>query len=117
MPGEKLYRIGEVATMLGLRTSVLRFWESEFPAVAPARTDRGHRLYSEENVAVLRRVKELLHGQGMTIEGARRVMESGVAGPSPVEALTGRARDRDLMREVLEELDAIRELLTSGDKK
>ena len=56
---------------------MLRFWETEFPQLAPIRTDKGQRLYSEENLALLRRIKHLLHEQGLTIEGARRVLASG----------------------------------------
>lgn len=71
----RLLRIGEVAKLLGLQTSVLRYWESEFPTLAPQRTEKGQRLYNPENVALLRKVRTLLHEKGMTIEGARRVLE------------------------------------------
>ena len=71
---DKVYRIGEAAALLELKDYVLRFWETEFPQLAPVRTEKGQRLYSEENIALLRRIKYLLHEQGMTIEGARRVL-------------------------------------------
>ena len=48
--GEKLYRIGEAAELLELKTYVLRFWETEFPQLTPLRTDKGQRLYSEEHI-------------------------------------------------------------------
>ena len=67
---EKMYRIGEAAELLNLKSYVLRFWETEFPQLAPLRTDHGQRLYSEEHIALLRRIKQLLHEQGMTIDGA-----------------------------------------------
>ena len=72
---EKNYRIGEAAELLNLKTHVLRFWETEFPQLAPLRTDKGQRLYTESHLALLRRIRQLLHEQGMTIEGARRVLE------------------------------------------
>ncbi|MBO4368957.1 MAG: MerR family transcriptional regulator, partial [Desulfovibrio sp.] len=72
---EKTYRIGEAAELLNLKSYVLRFWETEFPQLAPLRTEKGQRLYSEEHLALLRRIKQLLHEQGMTIDGARRVLE------------------------------------------
>lgn len=68
------YRIGEVAEMLNLKTHVLRFWETEFTQLEPLRTESGQRLYTEENVGMLRRIQQLLHEQGMTIEGAKRVL-------------------------------------------
>ena len=72
---EKTYRIGEAAELLNLKTHVLRFWETEFPQLDPLRTDKGQRLYTETHLALLRRIQQLLHEQGMTIEGARRVLE------------------------------------------
>ncbi len=46
----------------------------EFPQIAPLRTEKGQRLYREEDVAVLRRIRYLLHERGLTIEGARRIL-------------------------------------------
>ena len=92
MADEKLYRIGEVATLLNLKTSVLRFWESEFPELQPQRSAKGHRSYREKDVAVLRRIKQLLHEQGMTIEGARKVhdfLTVGAAAPLQEAAVAG----------------------------
>ena len=62
---DNTYRIGEVAELLDLKTHVLRFWETEFPQLAPLRTGKGQRLYTEENVALLRRIRQLLHEQGV----------------------------------------------------
>jgi DNA-binding transcriptional MerR regulator len=69
------YRIGEAAKQLELATSVLRYWETEFPQLAPQRTPKGQRVYTAETMATLFRLKELLHVRGMTIEGARRILE------------------------------------------
>jgi len=77
-PG-KMYRIGEAARALDLQTSVLRFWEGEFPGLHPVRTPKGQRLYTEQDMEMLRRIRSLLHEQGMTIEGARRVLSGGAA--------------------------------------
>ena len=76
------YRIGEAAQALELKTCVLRFWESEFPQLSPVRTPKGQRLYSETDMALLRRIRSLLHEQGMTIEGARRVLAGELAAPA-----------------------------------
>ena len=88
----KVYRIGEVAELLQLKSYVLRFWESEFPRLVPLRTEKGQRLYTEEHVELLRRIQALLHKQGMTIDGARRVLEheedsrAGLANLVPLRA-------------------------------
>jgi DNA-binding transcriptional MerR regulator len=77
----KTYRIGEAALMLNLKTYVLRFWETEFPELRPLRTEKGQRLYTEQHVELLKRIRHLLHERGMTIEGAkRRLAEPDTAG-------------------------------------
>lgn len=68
------YKIGEAATLLNLKTYVLRFWETEFPQIVPLRTEKGQRLYTEENLALLERIRFLLHERGLTIEGARKIL-------------------------------------------
>jgi DNA-binding transcriptional MerR regulator len=68
------YKIGEAAALLNLKTYVLRFWETEFPDIAPLRTDSGRRLYSEADLALLERIRFLLHERGLTIGGARKVL-------------------------------------------
>ena len=70
----RTYRIGEAARMLKLEGYVLRFWETEFEQLRPLRTPKGQRLYSDADLVVLRRIRTLLHEQGMTIEGAKRVL-------------------------------------------
>lgn len=117
----RVYRIGEAARALNLQTSVLRFWEGEFPGLNPVRTPKGQRLYSEGDMALLRRIRSLLHEQGMTIEGARRVL-AGESMPELAEALAVRppASDdeaRRLLAEALKELSEIRSLLTDKHPK
>ena len=68
------YKIGEAAALLNLKTYVLRFWETEFPQIVPLRTEKGQRLYTEDNLALLDRIRFLLHERGLTIEGARKVL-------------------------------------------
>ena len=74
---ERTYRIGEAARLLELEGYVLRYWETEFPQLAPLRTPKGQRLYTDADLDLLRRIRSLLHEHGMTIEGARRVLEGG----------------------------------------
>ena len=69
------YKIGEAAALLNLKTYILRFWETEFPQIAPLRTEKGQRLYTEEHLALLERIRFLLHERGLTIEGARRALK------------------------------------------
>ena len=73
------YKIGEAATLLNLKTYVLRFWETEFPQIAPVRTEKGQRLYTQKDIETLKRIRFLLHDRGLTIEGARRILAEDVA--------------------------------------
>lgn len=80
------YRIGQAAKRLGLAPSVLRYWESEFPQLEPVRTRKGQRLYTDEHLALLERIQAMLHGEGLTIEGARRRLEQELAAQARAEA-------------------------------
>lgn len=71
---EKTYKIGEAARILNLKGFVLRFWETEFKQLCPLRTEKGQRLYTEADLTLLKRIRHLLHEQGLTIEGAKRVL-------------------------------------------
>jgi DNA-binding transcriptional MerR regulator len=68
------YKIGEAAALLNLKTYVLRFWETEFPDIVPLRTEKGQRLYTTEHLALLERIRYLLHDRGLTIGGARKAL-------------------------------------------
>ncbi len=74
--GGRTYRIGEAAHILGLEPYVLRYWETEFSQLKPLRTSRGQRLYTEEHLLLLRRIKYLLYREGLTIAGAQQKLES-----------------------------------------
>ena len=117
---DNTHRIGEVADMLGLKSYVLRFWESEFPQLDPLRTEKGQRLYTTAHVTLLRRIQTLLHEEGMTIEGARRVLENereqlaSLANLVPLRAVQTPAARDEMLREFALELEQLKELLQSG---
>ncbi len=71
---ENLMKIGAVAKIFKLNTSVLRFWESEFLELCPFRTTTGQRLYSQRDIAIIKKLKKLLHTDGLTIDGAKKVL-------------------------------------------
>ena len=113
---QKTYRIGEAAELLGLKTHVLRFWEKEFSQLVPRRTDKGQRFYTESDLALLRRIRQLLHEQGMTIVGARRVLEgSAVLDESVPEGVTA-VPDPAFMRMIRQELVTVRALLAPPEE-
>jgi len=69
---EKLYyRIGEVAEILEINTSVLRFWETQFEQLKPQKTKTGQRLYSQRELELAKQIQKLLYNEKLTIAGAR----------------------------------------------
>ncbi len=71
IPDKLYFRIGEVAKLAGVEPYVLRFWETEFPQLAPKKSGSGHRLYRRKEVEMVFEVKRLLYEKRYTIEGAR----------------------------------------------
>jgi DNA-binding transcriptional MerR regulator len=71
-PDKLYYKIGEVAQLAGVRTSVLRFWETEFDFLNPEKSSTGQRLYSKKEVELILEVKRLLYTEKFTIEGVRK---------------------------------------------
>jgi DNA-binding transcriptional MerR regulator len=69
------YKIGEACKALGIQPYVLRYWETEFPALTPSKSRSGQRVYSEKELEIIRRIKELLYDEGYTIAGAKKKLE------------------------------------------
>ena len=79
------YSIKEVAEMLGVRNSVLRFWEKEFKEVKPKRSKGGRRFYKEGDIALLKKIKKLLYEEGLTIKGAKASLQKRHTAASSIE--------------------------------
>jgi DNA-binding transcriptional MerR regulator len=117
--------IAEVAEELELPQHVLRFWESKFAQIRPLKRGGGRRYYRPEDVAVLRRIRDLLHREGYTIRGAQKLLRQrpGKGEPANAEPATpARVADappppplppalRAELRSALDELEACRNLL------
>lgn len=69
------YSISEVADLFGVNASLLRFWEKEFPQIAPKTTSRGVRQYRKEDVEMVRLIYHLVKEKGMTLPGARQKLK------------------------------------------
>ncbi|MDR1730142.1 MAG: MerR family transcriptional regulator [Prevotellaceae bacterium] len=70
---EKLYySISEVAEMIGVNLSLLRYWEKEFPFICPKKTDKRTRLYTQENINDIKLVYHLVKEKKLTLEGAKK---------------------------------------------
>ncbi len=106
LPGEltkKYYRIADVAQMLDLPLSTIRYWESEFPALRPKRNAARTRYYTPNDVELLQLIKFLLKERGLKIEAARNYIRKNRA-------------DLDRRHRVITRLRAVRaQLLTMLD--
>ncbi len=83
---EALKTIGEVAKELNLieletgkpKTYILRFWEKEFPQLKPKLRAKGRRYYTQENIKLLKKIHYLLKDKGLTIKGAKKIIENNI---------------------------------------
>jgi len=82
------YKIGEACKLLEIQPYVLRYWETEFPFLAPDKSRSGQRVYNESELEVIRRIKQLLYEEGYTIAGAKKRLEAELndAAPGPAGA-------------------------------
>lgn len=113
MADDKLYKIGEVCKVADVQPYVLRYWETEFPQLAPNKSGGGQRLYTRAEIDTILRIKELLYRDGFTIAGAKKKLEEEVTAPAqkPTEAVASGAKS-DVLRQVKKELSDILALLS-----
>lgn len=117
IPDKLFYKIGEVARIADVKTSVLRFWETEFDFLKPDKSSTGQRLYTRKEVELILQVRRLLYEDKFTIEGVKKQITSRgrIQGRASVEhkkhesAVT--KSQIDLLRLVREELKLIRNQL------
>src|SRR5256885_6617346 len=79
---KRLYKIGEVCRIADVQPYVLRYWETEFAALAPNKSGGGQRLYTQREIDVILRIKQLLYSEGFTIAGAKKKLEAELAEPA-----------------------------------
>lgn len=111
LPDKQYFKIGEVARIIGVKTSVLRFWETEFHTIRPKKTRSGHRLYTRRHVERIASVKNLLYQDKYTIAGARKRLrqlsaeeKAGVPARSPASTQKQRSQLRSDLRKELRDL-------------
>ena len=98
-PIEKLYyTIGEVAKMLNVPVSTIRFWENEFDILKPMKNKKGNRMFTPDDIRNLKIIHHLLKEEGMTIPGVRK-------------RLTSKREETDFKYEINESLQKIKDLL------
>lgn len=109
---DALKTVSDVKEILGVQPHVLRYWESQFAQVKPLKRAGGRRYYRPEDVRLLAGIQKLLHDEGLTIKGVRKVLES--KGVGHVANLAGQA-DEAADSEAREMRSADAETRGSGD--
>ena len=118
---KQLYKIGEVCRMADVQPYVLRYWETEFPALAPEKSGGGQRLYTQREIDIILRIKQLLYSEGFTIAGAKKKLDGELEGGSipaaapalpvaPAPKKTAK-RSSNTLQNVKKELQAILRML------
>jgi len=102
LPDKLYFRIGEVATIVGVEPHVLRYWETEFRSIRPEKSRKGQRVYSRRDVDTLLKVKDLLYGHRYTIAGAKRKLRGD--GVEPIDEFDPSVKEAKQLREGLREL-------------
>jgi len=126
IPNKLFFKIGEVCEITDTQPYVLRYWESEFPALAPAKNSSGQRIYRRKDIETVLRIKQLLYDEGFTIAGAKKKLETEASGRGTTPrsmageaqaAEQGNDRTRDVLFEVKDQLREILTLLDKGAKR
>jgi DNA-binding transcriptional MerR regulator len=103
------YSIKEVADMLDVTQSLLRYWEKEFPSIKPAKTQKGTRQYRKEDVDEIRLIHYLVKDKGMTLPGAKQKLkenrENVVRAEEIIERLKGIRLELVKLKTEFDELD------------
>ncbi len=88
IPEKLFFKIGEVCEITGIQAHVLRYWESEFPTLAPQKNRAGQRTYRRRDVEMVLRIKELLYEEQYTIAGAKKKLSTEIRGASKLKVVT-----------------------------
>jgi DNA-binding transcriptional MerR regulator len=126
IPNKLFFKIGEVCEITDTQPYVLRYWESEFPSLAPAKNSSGQRIYRRRDIETVLRIKQLLYEEGFTIAGAKKRLETEMAGrpdSGPVVTPGGSTvgdtptpKDDKGRQALLEVREQLREILTLLDR-
>ena len=96
IPEKLFFKIGEVCELAGVQAHVLRYWESEFPMLAPQKNRAGQRVYRKRDVELALRIKELLYEDQYTIAGAKKRLTNDLRGGAAKLKVVGEEDGHDL---------------------
>jgi DNA-binding transcriptional MerR regulator len=97
IPDKIYFKIGEVAELVGVKSHVLRYWETEFKSLKPVKSRSNQRLYRREDIEQALLIKSLLYQQGFTLSGARQQLKNPQVQP-PVTEMSAVSLDAIIAR-------------------
>ncbi|MFO1519259.1 MAG: MerR family transcriptional regulator [bacterium] len=115
IPDKLYFKIGEVAEIVGVKPYVLRYWETEFPDIAPGKSRTNQRLYKRKELEKILQIRDLLYREKYTINGARKRLKELERGEKIEEKthqvpLFSPTMDKDFLRNLKGELQSLLEL-------
>src|SRR5438093_9524724 len=120
-PRKLFYKIGEVCQFTDTQPYVLRFWESEFPQLAPKKSRSGQRLYRRKDIDMVLEIKKLLYEEGFTIAGARKKLgmaeDQGALDDLFEPASEEPVAENGLLRSLAADLGEILRVMDQTDRK
>lgn len=102
---KRYYTIGEVADELGVATSLIRFWETEFDIISPKKNRKGNRQFTKEDIQKIKLIYHLVKEKGYTLHGARDFIKKDVnAASSKIEMIESLKQVRQFLQEMRDNL-------------
>jgi len=106
IPSKRYFTIGEVSELCGVKPHVLRYWESEFPTLAPQKNRAGQRVYRKRDVEMALRIKELLYDEQYTIAGAKKRLANDVRTGARLKVVGNEIGDEPQSATLLQEVQS-----------
>ena len=115
-PVQEFFSIGEVCNMTDLKPHVLRYWESQFRFLSPAKNRSGNRVYQRREVEMIMLVKHLLYDEKYTIEGARQKIDAQRKG-GKIKGVARQALKVETLESLERDLEKLLGILTDGNTR
>ena len=106
LPDKLYYSIGEVAKAFDVNTSLIRYWEQEFPIIKPKKNRKGNRQFTKEDIKNVKLIYYLVKEKGFTLQGARDFIKNDVdAATNKVELIESLKKVKNFLETLKKELD------------
>lgn len=113
IPEKLFFKIGEVCELAGVQAHVLRYWESEFPMLAPQKNRAGQRVYRKRDVEIALRIKELLYEDQYTIAGAKKRLANDLRAGGKLRVVSAEDGEDDSGESIFQ--DSIQDSISEGE--